>query len=77
VEKASDSVEKSIFNCSAMKLSSDEKRIYDHLSKEPVHLEQIITNTEMAPGSVNASLISLRLKGLIKQSPGNLFSKNL
>jgi DNA processing protein len=77
VDKASDSVEKSLFDSSAMKLSSDEKRIYDHLSKEPVHLEQIITNTEMAPGSVNASLISLRLKGLIKQSPGNLFSKNL
>jgi DNA processing protein len=77
VEESSDRVEKSIFNFSAMKLSSDEKCIYDHLSKEPVHLEQIITNTEMAPGSVNASLISLRLKGLIKQSPGNLFSKKL
>jgi len=77
VEKASDSVEKSIFNCSAMKLSPGEKCIYNHLSKEPVHLEQVITNTKMAPGSVNASLISLRLKGLIKQSPGNLFSKKL
>jgi DNA processing protein len=77
VDNASDSVENSLFDISALKLSSNEKRIYDHLSKEPVHLEQIITNTEMAAGSVNANLISLRLKGLIRQLPGNLFTRKL
>jgi DNA processing protein len=47
------------------------------LNKEPLHIEQIIADTDLAAGSVNASLVSLRLKGLIKQLPGSLFVKRL
>jgi len=74
--KARESVEKPLFDASQLKLSADEKTIYDCLDKEPAHIEQIIADTELTPGSVNAGLISLRLKGLIKQLPGSFFVKS-
>jgi DNA processing protein len=64
-----------LFDISQLKLSYDEKTIYGCLSKEPLHIEQIITNTRLKAGNINAGLVSLRLKGLIKQLPGNLFLK--
>ncbi len=73
--KASESMERSLFDASNLKLSGDERKTYDCLNKEPLHIEQIIADTELTAGSVNAALISLRLKGLIKQLPGSLFVK--
>jgi DNA processing protein len=74
-EKATKKKAESLFDASRLNLSESEKRIYDFLSKEPIHIDQIIAETDLAPGSINADLISLRLKGLIKQLPGNLFIK--
>ncbi|MGB2809686.1 MAG: DNA-processing protein DprA, partial [Sedimentisphaerales bacterium] len=74
--KASEKVETPLFDASQLNLSGSEKTIYDYLSKEPSHIDQIIAETDLAPGSINAGLISLRLKGLIKQLPGNLFMKH-
>ena len=71
--KASERMEMPLFDVSKLKLSEDEKTIYVYLEKEPVHLEQVIAETNLAPGSINASLISLQLKGLVKQLPGSLF----
>ena len=73
--KASESMERSLFDARNLKLSSDERKTYDCLNKEPLHIEQIIADTELKAGSVNAALISLQLKGLIKQLPGSLFVK--
>jgi DNA processing protein len=73
--EASERMEKPLFDVSQLNLSSDEKKIHDCLGKEPLHVEQIIAETNLMPGGVNASLISLRLKGLIKQLPGSLFVK--
>jgi len=73
--KASESMERSLFDARNLKLSSDERTTYDCLNKEPLHIEQIIADAELKAGSVNAALISLRLKGLIKQLPGSLFAK--
>jgi DNA processing protein len=74
--EAVERVEKSLFDVSQLKLSPDERKVYDCLDKEPVHVEQIIAETDLPAGSVNAALISLRLKGLIKQLPGSLFVKS-
>ncbi|MFZ2149519.1 MAG: DNA-processing protein DprA [Sedimentisphaerales bacterium] len=74
-EKAAESVETPLFDIKALKLSGPEKKIYECLNKEPSHIEQIIDDTDLAAGSVNAGLVSLRLKGLIKQLPGSLFVK--
>jgi DNA processing protein len=74
-EQAVARAEKSLFDKEQLKLSDAEKKIYDYLTKEPLHIEQIIAETNLMPGVVNATLISLRLKGLIKQLPGSLFAK--
>jgi len=74
-EKAAESVETPLFDIRALKLSGPEKTIYECLNKEPSHIEEIIADTDLAAGSVNAGLVSLRLKGLIKQLPGSLFVK--
>jgi len=71
--KASERLEKPLFDVSQLSLSETEKMVCDYLGKEPLHTEQIIAGTNLPPGSINAALVSLRLKGLIKQLPGNLF----
>jgi len=71
--EASERVETPLFDVRRLNLSADERRIYDCLGKEPLHLEQIIAETDLAAGSISAALVSLRLKGLIKQLPGSLF----
>ncbi len=72
-QKAAEKVEAPLVDVSQLRLSDDEKTIYGCLNKEPLHVEQIIADTNLAAGDINAGLISLRLKGLIKQLPGNLF----
>jgi len=74
-EKAAQSVETPLFDIKTLKLSGSEKKIYECLDKEPSHIEEIIAETDLEAGSVNAGLVSLRLKGLIKQLPGSLFVK--
>jgi len=61
---------------SRLKLTQYEKRIYDYLSKDPLHVEQIIAETKLPAGTTHAALISLQLKGLIKQLPGGLYLRN-
>ena len=73
--KASEKTEKPLFDTSQLNLSGTERAIFDCLDKEPLHIDQIIIDTDLQPGSINASLVSLRLKGLIRQLPGNLFLK--
>jgi DNA processing protein len=74
-EKAAEKIETPLFEIKTLKLSGPEQTIYECLNKEPQHIEQIIDDTDLAAGSVNAGLVSLRLKGLIKQLPGSLFVK--
>jgi predicted Rossmann fold nucleotide-binding protein DprA/Smf involved in DNA uptake len=57
-------------------LNADEKAIYDCLSNKPVHIEEIIAGTKLTPGGINAGLISLRLKGLIRQLSGSMFLRH-
>jgi DNA processing protein len=72
-QKAAKKVETPLFEIKELKLSDHEKTIFECLNKEPLHIEQIIADTDLAAGSVNAGLVSLRLKGLIKQLPGSMF----
>ena len=67
--------EKTLFDASQLKLSDAERMIYDCLNSEPKHVEQVIAETSLHAGTVNATLISMRLKGLIRQLPGSMFAK--
>jgi len=73
--RACEAAERSLFDVSQLELGGDERKVFGYLDKDPVHIEQIIAESGLAAGSVNAALISLRLKGLIKQLPGSLFAK--
>ena len=75
-DKAQQQVDAPLFATSQLNLSDAENKIYSCLSKDPLHVDQIIAATNMAAGAVNAGLISLRLKGLLKQLPGGLFARN-
>jgi len=74
-KEAKEKVEAPLFEPSQFKLNDDERTVFGCLGKEPLHLEQIIADTNRQAGKVNAALISLRLKGLIKQLPGSLFAR--
>ena len=74
--EASERIETPLFDASQLNLSDNERTIYDFLDREPLHVDQIIAETNLPAGSINAGLISLRLKGLIRQLPGNLFLRN-
>jgi DNA processing protein len=62
-----------LFDIGRLNLTPAEKSVYDFLHSDPVHIEQVISDAQLSPGSANAAIVSLRLKGLIKQLPGNLF----
>jgi DNA processing protein len=72
-KEASEKVEAPLFEAARFNLKGHEKTVHELLGKEPLHVDQVITDTNLPAGIVNASLVSLRLKGLIKQLPGNLF----
>lgn len=68
-------VEAPLFDLSRMNLSESEKAVLNGLDSQPLHAEEIIAAGDLAAGSVHSALISLQLKGLIKQLPGNLYVK--
>jgi len=74
--KATERVEMSLFDAGELRLTGNERSICKQLDKDPKHIEQIIAETDLLPGAVNAALLTLRLKGLVKQLPGSMFIKN-
>jgi len=54
-------------------LEEDEKRIYDILGNYPIHIDQIVRNSEMDAAWVASLLTRLELKGAIRQLPGKMF----
>ncbi len=64
-----------LFETSRANLKGHDKQIYDALGTEPLHTDQVIDQTDLPAGTVNATLMSLRLRGLIRQLPGNLFKR--
>ena len=73
--EATERVDRPLFDAGKLNLRGHEKTIYEALGKEPIHIDQVIAETDLPAGAVNASVMSLRLKGLIKQQPGNLFAR--
>ncbi len=74
-EDATHQAQGSLFDLSRLNLTDEETAILSHLNSEPVHLEELIAHTQLPVGKVNAAVISLQLKGIIKQLPGNMFIK--
>ncbi|NLG83190.1 MAG: DNA-protecting protein DprA [Firmicutes bacterium] len=56
-------------------LSADEERVLCALTHEPRHVDLIVRETGLSSAQVNAALIMLVIKGLVRESPGSLFSR--
>ena len=74
-KQASERVERPLFEPPRLRLKGHEKIVYESLGKEPLHIDQIIAKTNLPPGTVNATIVSLRLKAVIQQLPGNRFRR--
>ena len=70
---AEQAVEMPLFDASNLNLTKQERTVFNCLSADPIHIEDIIAAAQLPAGTINASLISLRLKGIIKHLPGNMF----
>ena len=58
-------------------LTGDEATIFQELSAEPKHIDVILTDTQCPAGKLGGILITLELKGLIRQLPGKLFVREV
>lgn len=56
-------------------LEKEEKIVYDGLSLMPKQMEEILLDTGLTVEKASEVLFSLQLKGIIKQSAGNYFSR--
>ena len=71
--KAEQKLGATLFDISSLNLNDNERAIYDYLNKEPLHIDQIAGDTGLDVGIINSHLISLQLKGIIKQLPGSFY----
>lgn len=55
-------------------MNEDEIRVHSHLNTEPKHIDFITRAIEMPPAKALSVLLSLELKGLVRQSSGKHFS---
>ncbi len=74
-DRAKEAMEQSLFETIKTNLTANEQAVLNCLDHEPLHIDQIITQSGLAAGDANATMVSLRLKGLIKQLPGSLFMR--
>lgn len=56
------------------RMSEEEKIVHSHLDAEPKHIDVLTRKSNMASGKALSVLLSLELKGLVRQSSGKHFS---
>jgi DNA processing protein len=56
-----------------LQLTMFEQKIYDLLSKNPIHIDDLADSSDDSTSDVLVTLLSLEFKGLIKQLPGKMF----
>ena len=55
-------------------VSGEEKRLYIHLKKEPVHINELCRESGLDISKAQTLITMLQIKGKIKEHPGNYFS---
>lgn len=55
-------------------LSQDEQNVMKQLEAYPIHIDDLVRKTSMAPGKLLGILLKLELEGLANQSQGKCFS---
>jgi len=54
-------------------LAAGEQRIFDALSFQPKHVDDVIRDTGLLPAKVTATLMMLEMRSLVRRFPGNMF----
>jgi DNA processing protein len=54
-------------------LTADERRVFDLLSWEPAHVDELTVRSSVAPDRLAELLLGLELKGVAKQVPGHRY----
>jgi len=58
-------------------LTEEERILYERLGETPLHIDELIRESQFDPGKVSSLLLNLELKGLVSQWPGKCFSKKM
>jgi DNA processing protein len=72
---ATEETEPTLFDISQIKMSDDEAAIMACFDHEAIQIDQIIEQTGLSAGKVNAGVTALQLKGVLKQLPGSYYQK--
>lgn len=59
----------------AEELSLFERRVFDCLGDEPLHIDQLAAQAGLATGDILVHLLSLEFKGMVRQMAGRMFVK--
>lgn len=57
-------------------LSVEESAVWAALSAYPLHIDELARKTALAPAALAAALLTLEIKGLVRQSSGKMFTRN-
>jgi DNA processing protein len=57
-------------------LSEAEASVFENLSVYPIHVDDLTRQLKLEAGQLSSILLSLELKGLVRQDPGKLFSRS-
>jgi DNA processing protein len=59
------------------KLSIEEKLIWERLSQNPIHIDELCIQLKKDSPEVLSTLLMLELKNIVQQHPGKLFTKSI
>jgi len=54
-------------------LSPDERRLWEQMTREPLHLDDLTERSGLTPAAVSGILLGLELKGVVRQLPGQRY----
>ena len=60
----------------AIELSDSEKKVYDAVGEEEVHIDDIIRRSGLAASGVSVALLALEMKRILRQLPGRMYVRN-
>ncbi len=81
LEELSDSVqellkERKIKVFESVELNPKEEHLMSLMSVQQQHIDRVIENSYLSPAEVSATLVTLELKGVIRQTDGKMFTMN-
>jgi len=57
-------------------LNPKEEHLMSLMSVQEQHIDRVIENSYLSPAEVSATLVTLELKGVIRQTDGKMFTMN-